>query len=61
MRTKIPKEEEWNEEEEECTAEKPIQEEPAPANFDDIYAQAAASPPRPGPMTRSKTKALRQK
>ena len=60
MRPKIPKEEELDEEEEECSAEEPTQEE-QPQQIPMTYAQAAASPPRPGPMTRSKTKALRQK
>ena len=60
MRPKIPKEEELNEEEEECSAEEPIQEEPT-KQIPMTYAQAAAIPPRLGPATRSKTRALQQK
>ena len=59
LRPKIPKEEELEEEEEECSAEEPTQEE-QPQQIPMTYAQAAASPPQSGPMTRSKTKALRQ-
>ena len=60
LRPKIPKEEELDEEEEECSAEEPSQVE-QPQQIPMTYAQAAASPPQPGPMTRSKTRALRQK
>ena len=60
LRTKIPKEEEWNEEEEECSAEEEHTQEEQPQQIPMTYAQAAASPPQSGPMTRSKTKALRQ-
>ena len=47
-------------EEAECSAEEPIQEEPT-QQIPMTYAKAAASPPRPGPVTRSKTRALQQK